>query len=169
MKIGIVGPGLSGKDTAAEIIARETSLRYKAGTSKWAANLVWHRISTYYSTPEACWQDRRNHREEWAQIIGEYNQDDPVALYRDCLAEQDILTGIRWKHEFDACRAVGLCDLWIYISRPSIPRDGTLEVAQADCDISIYNAGTLSDFEWKVKNLCSVLDAKKKNARLLTT
>lgn len=168
MKIGIIGPGMAGKDTAAEFIAKETGLRYKAGTSKFAAQLVWKRSPIYYTSADACWHDRRNHREMWAKIIGEYNQNDPVALYKDCLAEQDILTGIRWKHEYEACRAAGLCNLWIFVSRPGC-WDTTCEVKQEDCDLTIHNTGTLEEFEWKLKNLCEVLDVKERDATLLTT
>lgn len=171
MKIGICGPGMAGKDTVAYALAEMLGLRYFAGTSKWAAQLVFERIKYPYRSAEECWNDRRSHREDWARIIGEYNQHDPIALYRDCLRDQDILTGIRWSHEFAACRAAGLVDLWIYVSREGC-KDSTCQVSPQDCDLTIVNDGTLSDLNWKLGNLGMILrshiDAEKGSDNLVT-
>ena len=171
MKIGICGPGMAGKDTVATELASILGLRYFAGTSKWAAQLVFERIGRFYRSVEDCWNDRRNHREEWARIIGEYNSKDPVALYRDCLKDQDFLTGIRWKHEFRACAAEGLVDLWIYVSREGC-KDSTCQVTPQDCDLTIVNDGTLGDLNWKLGTIGSILrshlDKENRSASLVT-
>lgn len=162
IKIAICGPGRAGKDTAAEYLAELLRLKYTAGTSLWAAGLVYEYFQKHapgkYVGKRDCWHDRHNHRTLWAQVIGDYNRDDPVALYRDCLAEQNFLTGIRWRHEQQACKAAKLCDLWIYVDRPGCD-DDTNQIKPEDCDFVICNYGTLEQFEEKLRNLANVLRA----------
>ncbi len=153
MKIAICGPGRSGKDVAADYLAEITPLRYKAGTSYWARHLVfdWMTAAGYgYADADDCWNDRHAHRQLWAQIIGEYNAKDPVQLYRDCLQDQDILTGLRWRHEMLVCRAAKLVDLWAWIHRPGVCHDPTMEYEAKDCDVVIANDGTLEQFYAKL-------------------
>lgn len=165
MKIGICGHGRAGKDTAAEWLAKHTGLRYVAGTSYWARHLVFERMSGYgYDNADECWQDRHNYRKIWAKIIGEYNRRDPVQLYRDCLAEQDLLTGVRWLHEFKAIKESGLCDVWMFVHRPGIPVDPTCEITADDCDIAIRNDGTLDEFHEKLRRLAVDLGLSLKHA-----
>lgn len=145
LRIAISGHGRSGKDTAAELLARYSSLRYVAGTSKFAADVVFERWGkAFYLDAEACWQDRHNHRMKWTEIMGEFNRNDPVAVYRRCLEHQDILTGVRWKDEQAAVRASGLVDLWIWIER-DVPRDPTQQYGADACDIVILNNGSILD------------------------
>jgi hypothetical protein len=160
MKLAICGPGRAGKDTAAEFLATISPLRYTAGTSYWARHLVfdWMQRDGFpqYADAHACWLDRHNHRQLWAEIIGQYNANDPVKLYRDCLADQDLLTGIRWRHEQSACKGAGLCDLWIWIDRPGCD-DPTCQVRAEDCDITILNHGTLEEFHERLRRFASIL------------
>lgn len=144
LKIAICGHGESGKDLAAEMLAEMTPLRYICGTSKYAAEIVWEtwgRKTGLWASAEECWLARRDHRVRWAEIIAEYNQADPVQLYRDCLSNQDILTGIRWRNEQKACRLAGIVDLWIWIDR-KVPPDPTMDFGPECCDIILPNNGT---------------------------
>jgi hypothetical protein len=158
MKIGIVGPGRSGKDTAAEFLRDEFGLRYTHGTSKWAASIVWASMTQHgycrYDTADEAWEDRHNHRALWAKIIGRYNEADPTRLYRDCIANQDVLTGLRWRSEFLACRAAKLVDCWLWIDRPGC-LDPTCEITAADCDFTIRNDGTLDLFRERLRGWAS--------------
>lgn len=162
MKLAICGPGRCGKDTVAEWLGRNTRMRYKAGTSLWAAPLVFERMLAAgydYTTVVDCWSDRHNHRQLWAETIGDINRDDPVKLYRDCLAEQDLLTGLRWRHELQAVRAAGLVDFWVWIERPG-RYDPTQEYGPEECDVMIYNGGTLDDLDAKLRAFCRLAGIK---------
>ncbi len=153
MKIAISGPGRSGKDCAAEYLAKVAGLRYSAGTSYWARNIVfdWMHTNGYdYADAHECWTDRHNHRQTWADVIQEYNRVDPVQLYRDCLAEQDILTGVRSRFEMQACKSAGLVSSWLWIHRPGVCHDPTMEYEAKDCDTVIVNDGTLEQFYAKL-------------------
>ena len=149
MKIALSGPGRCGKDVAAEWLGAHTSLRYRAGTSLLAAPMVYEyfaQTGTLYRDVQACWLDRHNWRELWASIIADYNRHDPAKLYRDCLADQDILTGVRWRREMMAVNAAGLVDLWIWIDRPDAPHDKTMEFKASECDLIVPNHGDLAGY-----------------------
>ena len=158
-KIGIVGHGDHGKDEFANRLAKASGLRYIAGTSVYAAEFVWWMLrrrfeyARAYPNATACWADRRNHREDWARAIGEYNQDDPVRLYRDCLSFQDMLTGVRWRHEFEPCKEAGIVDLWVWVFDPRKPEDSTCEVTAADCDWVVANDAGLDELDRKAELL----------------
>jgi hypothetical protein len=158
MKIAISGHGRCGKDTVAEFLAETPWFKYVAGTSWWARHLVFSKMPPcVYADAKACWMDRHNHRAAWANIIGEYNQKDPVALYRDCLAEQNVLTGIRWRREMQACRAAKLVDLWLWVERPGIPSDPTQEFTASECDLVLLNDGDVDALHKKVMTIAQVI------------
>lgn len=153
MKIGICGNGRAGKDTAAELLRDEYGLRYTHGTSRWAAMIVWVEMTKRgfnYDTVQECFDDRHNHRELWAKIIGRHNANDPTRMYRECLEHQDILTGLRWKNEFDACKAARICDVWLFVERPGC-EDSTNQITTADCDFAIRNDGSLDLFKQRLR------------------
>lgn len=163
MKIGICGHGRSGKDTAAEQLAIHTPMRYVAGTSYWARHLVYASISDHgqtYENAEKCWQDRHNHRQVWADIIGEYNRADPVKLYRDCLQDQEFLTGVRWLHEQRAIKDANLVDLWVWIENPRVPVDPTCQITKEDCDIVILNCVGLVQYKDRLKRFANFLNLR---------
>lgn len=147
-KIGIVGHGGHGKDEFANRLASVSGLRYYAGTSVYAAEMVFwrlrekHEYALNYPNATACWLDRLNHRNDWKEAIGAYNARDPVRLYRDCLSLQDMLTGIRLRREFDAINAARLVDFWIWVERPGYPIDPTCELTKEDCQSVVINDGT---------------------------
>lgn len=159
MKIAICGLGRAGKDTAAEYLRDEFGLRYTHGTSRWAAMIVWVEMTKRninYDTVQECFEDRHNHRELWAKIIGRHNAADPCRMYRECLEHQDILVGLRWRSEFLACKAAKLWDVSLYVTRPGCI-DPTCEVLPGDCDYVIRNDGTLAQFHAKLSHWASTV------------
>lgn len=153
LKIAICGHGRAGKDLSGEILRDLTTMRYVAGTSWFAAGLVYEAWGwNLYPSIRGCWEDRHSHRQKWAELIGEYNREDPVALYRRCMEDQDMLTGIRWRHEFEAVKAANLVDLWIWIER-DVPPDPTMEFTKEECDITIENNGNPYELARKLRSL----------------
>lgn len=163
MKLGIIGHGEHGKDEVADRLVKFAGLRYFAGTSAYAAGRVYpwlcerYEWACVYPNAVVCWLHRREHREEWADAISEINWPDPVRLYRDCLAHQDLLTGIRWRHEYDAINAAGLVDAWIWVERPGFPLDATCELTRDDAQYRINNSGTLEQLDLLVQELARML------------
>ncbi len=163
--LGVGGIGESGKDFFGEIMRDHTTVRYLMGTSAYfsvVAYELWGKC--YYKSADECWSDRRNHRKKWASLMDEYNRNDPAQLYKDCLAEQDILSGVRRRHEFQACKDAGLCDLWIWIDRSNAPLDPTQEYGPDDCDITISNNGSKEEFKRKVLALAKTWCVLKEQA-----
>ena len=145
MRIAIVGPGRSGKTTASEWLADHTPLRYVESTSAAAATVVCGHPSLRdrYGSLEECYADRRNHREQWRDIILDYNQPDGLRLYREMIQRNDILDGIRDPRELQACRAAGLVDVVVWIER-NAPADRSLGFGPEVADFVVDNTG---DFE----------------------
>lgn len=156
MRISICGNGRHGKDQSAEMLAEITGLRYVAGTSYWARHIVFARMmedGIVYRDAEHCWSDRHNHRIRWAEYIQQHNKSNPVRLYQECLENQDILTGIRFRHEMEACKAINLVDTWIWVFRPNFPLDPTCKVTREDCEHEIVNGGDKHDLWREVSKL----------------
>lgn len=164
IKLGICGKGRAGKDTAAEFLAVTTGLRYTAGTSFWAKDLVfaWFQINEpgRYRDTQHCWEDRHNNRQLWADIIGDYNRDDPVKLYKDCLENQNFLTGVRWKHEMRAIKQAAIVDCWLWVENPRVPKDVSCQVTMDDCDLVVLNNSDLNTYLERLSGIACLLARK---------
>lgn len=157
MKFAICGHGRSGKDTVSKWLKEHTRLRYQESTSEAAAKLCYQclRDKYGYSTVKEAFEDRHNHRQEWAEIIWEYNEPDGIRLYRDMLEVSDVLNGVRRASEFDALRREGMLDLTIWIDR-DVPNDPSLEYDSNACDLIIPNYGTLDDLDRRLARFARV-------------
>jgi len=157
MQIVICGHGRCGKDTASQWFMEHTRLRFHESTSEAAAQLCYQRLREkygYYSVEQA-FEDRHNHRKEWAEIIWAYNEPDGLTLYRDMLEANDILNGVRKASELEALRTHLLVDLVIWIDR-DVPNDPSLEMDSSVADIIIDNNGTLADLHQKLSRFARV-------------
>jgi hypothetical protein len=159
-RIAICGPGRCGKDAISNWLARCTILNYCQSTSQAAAELVFRalRDKYQYKCSDEAFEDRHNHRQEWASAIWAFNQPDGIRLYTEMLVDNDILNGIRKKGELKACQDRGLINLSIWIDRPGAFEPHSLELAPHDCDIIIPNHGTLQELYARLANLTTVLN-----------
>jgi len=157
MKIAICGPGRCGKDTAADWLHDNTTLCYHESTSEAAANMCFAVLKAKYgySSVKQAFDDRHNHREEWAKLIWEYNKPDGLTLYRGMLLDGDILNGIRRAPELLALRQKSMIDLVIWIER-DVPNDPSLEMASDVADIIIPNNATLAELYKRLQRFASV-------------
>ena len=158
MRLAIVGPGKSGKTTASRWLAEHTPLRYAGSTSAAAAEVVCNHptMRGRYATQEECYADRRNRRQEWRDIILEYNQPDGLRLYREMVRESDILDGIRDARELQACRDAELVDVVVWMQR-DVPTDPSLGFAPQVADYVIENNGSFEQLYAKLRELCERL------------
>lgn len=149
-RIAICGYGRHGKGTVAKWLQAVTGLRYPGSTSEAAAGYMFSLLRERfgYKTVKECFEDRHNHRAEWAKSIWTYNQPDGLTLYRDMLDTHDILEGVRKRGELMALRDSEIIDLVIWVdAMRRMPREpGTsCQVSADDCDVIIENNGTLLD------------------------
>lgn len=149
MRIAVCGHGRAGKDTVCQWLAQNTSLRYEKSTSQAAAEVVFRRMAELghgYPSVQACWEDRHNHRELWAETIWAYNQPDGLTLYRQMAETNDVLNGIRRWSELEACANEGIVDYSIWVSAP-VAVDPSNEIGLGHCSYVISNCGSPGDLQ----------------------
>lgn len=143
MKIALCGPSRCGKDTAAEWLAKNTTLRYWDSTSRVIAH---HAAAALGMTEEQAWACRHQYRKVWGDIGDRLRRDDPCKLARTVLANADICAGVRKGTEMRALMAERLVDLAIWIDRPESESDETQEYGPELCDVILRNDSTVPVF-----------------------
>lgn len=142
LKIAVVGNGESGKSTLCRMIAEETELRYVGSTSKYAE--PWVKVWLSKTQPRHVVRDamdnRWDYREMWSEAIREYNEFDPVRLYREVAMENDLIDGIRKLDELTACYEAGIVNRCIWV------RKRHLKSADSSLDFDLFDAMKLFDF-----------------------
>ena len=75
MKVLIVGHARHGKDTLAEILHEEYGLTYKSSSLAASEIFLYDSLKAKYGykTPEECFEDRVNRRDEWHNLICGFN------------------------------------------------------------------------------------------------
>lgn len=164
MIIAVCGYGTHGKGTSAAYICLKTGLRYKESTSEAAARVVFEELKDQYgyATKEEAWNDRHNHRDEWADTIWTYNEPDGLTLYREMLEHNDILEGVRRSSELQALKRHRVIDMAVWIDalkRKPREASSSCQVRAEDCDHVIDNNGTLDDLKINLDRLieCHIL------------
>lgn len=144
----ICGPGLSGKDEVAGYLCRKAGLRRPQSSSFVAAPLVAAMAGSEDYRP--IWEDRRNHREFWLKAMTALRVDDPALFARMCLGTGDMFVGARQKEEYESTIREKIVELVIWVERPGIPHDPTIEFGPELCDLIVPNYGTLDELYAKL-------------------
>lgn len=197
--VSVSGDGQCGKDLVAEWLSTHTDLSYYHSTSYAAAQHIFDEISSgkwepknglwtphddtewgklqlkynfdrhQYATKDDCYEDRRHHRQFWADWIGLKNKEDynDIWLYREAVKQgNDILTGVRKDWEFQGCLDE-LIDFAIWIDRDGTPEDPTQLYGAEMCHMRIKNPVPFGEpsteenrqkFYDKLKNTFSTLE-----------
>lgn len=152
-RIVFLGHGRAGKDTACAYVATRCGLRNAGTCSKY---LVRH-VAARLGLPEAVAYARRHEsvetRQFWRQTGDDIRAHDPAVIVREMMAHGDVGGGVRGRAELNAARAEGLFDLCVWVRRPGVPVDPTVEFAEDDCDVTVVNAGTLAEYHAKLDRL----------------
>lgn len=152
----ILGYARHGKDTVAEMFQSMFGLRFQSSSEFLAERIVFPALKNKYNyeSVQQCFEDRVNHRKEWFDLISEYNRDDPTALARGVLQNNDIYVGMRRKCELDACVQAHLFDHIIWVDRSSCvpPENADSCSVTKDCaQYVINNNGSLEDTRKQVE------------------
>ena len=149
VKLLILGHGGCGKDTAAEFITNHFGLTFKSSSFAACVKAVFPTLSkTYdYETPQQCFEDRRNHRQEWFELISKYNTPDKGKLCKEILKESDGYIGMRCAEELEAVRDLFDVIIWVDASK-RIPPESSMTIEQDESMIVIDNNGTLNDLSY---------------------
>lgn len=156
LRLMVVGHGRHGKDTVCEML-QDYGFTFTSSSME-AAEVVFEIIQDKYNykSLDECYQDRHNHREEWFDIITNFNQPDRTQLARRIYNKVDVYCGMRNREEFQQCKESGVFDVSIWVDaskRKPIEGNGSMEIEYTDCDLFIDNNGTLQQLEKKVKHI----------------
>lgn len=158
----IIGEGGHGKDTFAEYLSRVSGLGFVSSSWFMAERVVFPALKDRhgYTTVKQCFDDRRNHREEWYNIIAGANptgSELSSALFK----EHPIYVGLRNKRELDAVLGDSRfkpCVIWVDRSAVLEPEPATSMSLTKECaNIIIDNNGSLDSLKAEAfKIACSL-------------
>lgn len=162
MKILILGNARHGKDSLAELWNEYYGMTYLSSSEAALEIFLFNKLKDKYnySTPQKCFEDRVNHRQEWYLSICDYNKDDKTRLAKGILEKSNCYVGMRDKEEFIACKERGLFDLIIWVDASKRLGDEPItsfNISKSDADIIIENNGSFEEFKEKSKKIGKVL------------
>jgi hypothetical protein len=160
LTLGIMGPGRAGKDEAAEWLVEHTTLTYGGTTSIAISREVARREGISFLEAHAQRHDRRAY---WRALGDEMRAHNPSALAEEMLKDSTLLVGVRARIEMQSVIEKRLCDLIIWVDRPGIPHDPTLEFGPELCDFTINNWWDVKEYHRRWQNLATTLGVMKSN------
>ena len=163
MKLLILGHARHGKDTFAELLAEQFDFKFKSSSVAASEIFLYDALKDKYGykTPQECFEDRVNHRQEWHELICDYNKDDKARLAKEILKEADCYVGMRSGVEIDECVRQGLFDLIIWVDASGrLPLEGSesFNISQSYADFIVPNNGTFEEFKGRVARIGGVLE-----------
>lgn len=169
MNILIIGHRQHGKTDVGKLLAE--ALNTTAHDSSWFAceRIVFPALKDKYgyATPEECHADRHNRRQEWFELIEDFN-DVPDRLTRTILDEGSIYVGMRSRMEFSGSNRHFDTIVWVDASKRAPEEPWTsMKLHRDDADYVLDNNGPKGDLykqvglliEWMIENPMSNDDA----------
>jgi len=152
MKLLILGHARHGKDTFAEILNEHFGLKFKSSSVAASEIFIYDELKHKYEykSPEECFEDRVNHRQEWHEMIVDFNKDDRARLAKEILKQADCYVGMRSGLEIEECVRQGLFDLIIWVDASDrLPLEGkeSFNIDESYADVIIPNNGTFEEFK----------------------
>ncbi len=140
-KYVILGYKRAGKDQLGEYLQENHGHNLKSSSYAAAEIFLYDKLRTKYkySSVQECFDDRHSHREEWFDLISEYNREDKTRLAREILKTNDGYIGMRCRKELQAC-----LDANIFTHAFWVSRDGCLESAES-CTVAPHMANHFID------------------------
>jgi hypothetical protein len=147
----IIGNKRHGKDSLAEILSDKFDLKFKSSSQACADIFIYDKLKLKYgyNTPEECFEDRVNHRQEWYEMICDYNKGDKSRLAREVLKTTDCYVGMRDRTEIEECLKNKLFDLVIWVDasdRLPLEDKESFNIDKSCAHIILDNNGTYNEF-----------------------
>lgn len=157
-KILILGHARHGKDTVAEMLRDHHGYSFRSSSLFLAEKVVIPELEArgiFYDDFQKAYEDRKNLRAEWREIIAAYNTPDASRLATEILAEADIYVGMRTKEELAASRHLFNLVVWVDSSARNVPAEPPSSMSiQRDAAMQlIENNGSLDALLRKVDQL----------------
>jgi dephospho-CoA kinase len=162
-RLVVAGHGRHGKDTVSEILRDRYGFSFISSSEFVGKHAVYPTFKDRYgyASIAECYADRHNHRQEWYELISEYNAIDPAKLGRELFEQFNIYCGIRSRRELDAIKAEKLCDcvVWVDASLRVKPEDASsITVGPDQADYVIDNNSDLNHLVIEVDRFVRELD-----------
>ena len=160
MKILIIGHARHGKDTVAEMIEEEFGLSFLSSSMACAEIFIYNELKVKYGYEsfEECFEDRMNHREEWYNMICDYNKDDAARLAKAITSKNDMYVGMRDDREINKSRKDGVFDYIIGVfdpRKPLEPKESFNIDLWKQSDVIIPNAQGLDELRTRIIKVMS--------------
>jgi len=161
----ICGLGSHGKDTFVEELVRYSYLKFTS-SSQFALDLfIWDTWGIKnYDTKEQCFNDRRNHRNVWFDLVSQYNMPNRARLISEIFKENDIYCGLRCKEELQEATSQGLVDLTIWVDasdRLPDEKDSSCTITPEMCDLVIGNNSDKSHLVRQAQSVAQMIDLRE--------
>lgn len=160
-KLVITGYAQHGKDTVCNIIKDHFCIDWMS-SSQLACNIVvYPALSSQYPSRAHCYEDRRNHRSLWFELIRFYNRHDRAKLAREIFKEHNLYCGLRSYEELQAAKKAELFDMsiWVDALDRGLPPEppSSISITRDDCDIVLSNNGTLDELREETVKIVTIL------------
>jgi hypothetical protein len=167
MKLMVIGYARHGKDTVCELLRSLYSYNFQSSSMFCAELFIYDTLKSKYgySSIEQCFEDRHNHRQEWFELIRDYNKPDAARLGRELYKNYSIYCGLRNKTEFHALRNSGVFDYSIWVDRSDhLPPEPATSISVEPwmADFIIDNNATLEELQLNVESLMNRLHTQSK-------
>lgn len=162
MNILIIGHARHGKDTFAELLNEYYGMSFLSSSIAASEIFLYDKMKAKYgySSPEECFNDRVNHRDEWYQEICNYNLNDKARLAKDILDRVDCYVGMRDNLEFQSCKEQSIFDFIIWVDaseRLPLEPVTSFNISKSDADIIVDNNGNLQQLKNKAMRIGKLL------------
>jgi uncharacterized protein YlaI len=160
----ILGHKEHGKSTVAEMLTdlSNGAITYEDSSMAAAKIFIYDKLSKKYGykTFYECFTDRRQRRQEWFDLISEYNSENETRLAEEILKDNSIYVGMRRTLELVKCKEKGLFRIIVGVYDPRKPiEEGSMDIDIFEhSDIIIYNNSDLSDLHNKVRIIYKLLN-----------
>lgn len=153
MKILILGHARHGKDTLADLLHTHYDVSFLPTSVIACTEIVYGNTKKSYPDEAACYKDRSNHRQEWFELISDYNK--PASRFAKLILSRcDLYCGMRSLKEFNESKHLFDIIIWVDASeRLPLEPSTSMQVTSACADIVVSNNGTLAELERSMKKL----------------
>lgn len=162
VNILIIGHKSHGKDEVGLRLAGLLNTQYRSSSLFLSERIVYPVLGPKYGyrTTAECYADRDNHREEWFNLIHEYNKDDGARLAKEILKEATIYVGMRNRVEYQVCIDQGLFDVILWVDadkRKPLESPKSMQLTEEDADFVVDNNGTKGELQQQLIYYAQVL------------
>jgi len=159
MKILVLGTARHGKDSLAELLNEYYGMTFKSSSEMANELFIYDELKQKYgyNSPEECFEDRMNHREEWYLMICGYNMEDKSRLTKDIINKYDCYVGMRDLEEFKSSKDLFDLIIWVDASKRLQSNEVTNKISIDEAHIVLTNNGTFEDFQSKSKVIGNII------------